>query len=400
MFDTSDWKHFLKIDPESFDRTMNNNMYTPFVSPDGKVLCMHWDKDSEYQKRDGQGRVLTDELMTFFFKRELEYLNKFKNFSWCPKLLFVNADDKKIFIEWNTETCNDIVYNDNRNIDEEYPDWQDQLYQIIYDIVDQGCYKTSLYPHCFFFDTQGKLKTFDMYGCAHKDNPYISFDQINGMMGKDAIASGRFKEATEDELLNLRKFFRRALSTYVKWPHDALSRIYERVSVNWDSVINSLELQQGVSITADPSKWNLDTPGYTDIYKIWQDSKFNPNAIKWINFYPEQHYSKEIIDNLAEGLNIRVLRSWISKIEPGYFAPWHWDVDDNEEEYLQGGDIVRYSVFIEPPAMGHVFIINDDYYFNMPQGKIVKWNNYKDWHCGINGGLKPKYMLHILGNPL
>lgn len=399
MYDTKDWKHFLKIDPESFDRTMNNNLYTPFVSPDGKVLCMHWDKDSEYQKRDGQGRVLTDDLMNFFFEKELTYLKLFKNYSWCPEVLFVDHTARKIFIEWNSETCNDIIYGEG-DLDKQYPDWQEQLFTIINDIVRSGHYKTSLYPHCFFFNSKGQLKTFDMYACTHKDDPYISFEQIKGMMGKESIESGRFKEATEGDFLNLGKFFKRALAEHVIWPHNALQRVYERVFFDWDNVIDSLEKQDGVSITADPSKWNLDTPGYTDIYKIWQDAKFNPNAIKWINYYPDTHYAQEIINELAQGLHLRVLRSWISKIEPGYFAPWHWDVDDNEEEYLQGGDIVRYSIFIEPPAMGHVFIINDDYYFNMLQGKIVKWKNYKDWHCGINGGLKPKYMLHILGNPL
>jgi hypothetical protein len=399
MLDTTEWNIYYKLDPQDRIRCPNNNMYTPYISPDGKIMCMHWNKDSEYQKLDGLNRILTDKLMDFFFEREVRYLKLFKNYAWCPEVLFIDHTNKKIFIEWNNETCNDLIYGTG-DLDKQFPDWQEQLYGIINDIVKSGHYKTSLYPHCFFFDNNGRLKTFDMYACAHKDDPYISFEQIDGMMGKESMASGRFKEATEGNLLNLGKFFKRALAEHVIWPHNALQRIYERVLFNWNDVITSLEDQEGTSITADPSKWNLDTPGYTDIYKMWKDANFNPNAIKWINFYPEKNYPKEIVEELAQGLNIRVLRSWISKIDPGYFAPWHWDVDDNEEEYLQGGEIVRYSCFIEPPAMGHVFIINNDYYFNVPQGKLVKWNNYKDWHCGINGGLTPKYMLHVLGNPL
>ena len=47
--------------------------------------------------------------------------------------------------------------------------------------------------------------------------------------------------------------------------------------------------------------------------------------------------------------------------------------------------------------MGHIFILNDDYHFNKPAGTVIKWNTYKDWHAGINGGLGPKFMFHIIG---
>ena len=167
--------------------------------------------------------------------------------------------------------------------------------------------------------------------------------------------------------------------------------------INWNDVIEHLSNQEGVSVTTDPKRWNLDTPGYNEIYKLWSEANFNPNSIKWINYYPETHYDKEIESNIAESLNIGVHRSWISRIDPGYYAPWHWDVDDNEEKFLTKGNILRFSCFIKEPSMGHVFILGDKYLYDMPQGTIIKWDNYKEWHCGINGGLKPKYMMHIIG---
>jgi hypothetical protein len=76
---------------------------------------------------------------------------------------------------------------------------------------------------------------------------------------------------------------------------------------------------------------------------------------------------------------------------------YHYDIDDNEQEYLKHGLIKRYSVFISKPTVGHLFILDKEYIYNKPQGTIVKWGNYRDWHTGINSGFSNKYMFHILG---
>lgn len=168
---------------------------------------------------------------------------------------------------------------------------------------------------------------------------------------------------------------------------------YKRV--NWNRVIDELPIG-GVEITTDPKKWKMDNPEYSKIYDMWTNANFNVNAIKWINYYPEHHFPKLIVDDIAMYLRVNVHRAWISRIDPGYFAPWHWDVDDNEEEYLTKGTPTRYSIILCPPTHGHIFIINDDYIYNVPQGSIFKWNNYRDWHSGINAGMTPKYMFHLL----
>jgi hypothetical protein len=167
------------------------------------------------------------------------------------------------------------------------------------------------------------------------------------------------------------------------------------ITINWDNVIETLS-QPGIEISTDPTKWNLDNLEYKDIYDRWQAANFNVSAIKWTNYYPGRHFDDLIIKKMSHYLNVNVHRAWISRIDPGFFAPWHWDVDDKEYEYLKKGTVIRYSIFIGGPAHGHIFIIGEDYYFNQPQGTVVKWRNYKEWHSGINAGMSPKYMLHIL----
>lgn len=166
--------------------------------------------------------------------------------------------------------------------------------------------------------------------------------------------------------------------------------------VNWDEIILSLSTQTGVDITTDPTRWNLDTPGYSEIYKSWQIANFNPSAIKWTNYYPTTHFSEDITQSFAKYLRVDVHRSWISKVDPGYYSPWHWDVDDNEQAYLNKGVPKRYSIMMDRPAMGQIFILGKDYLYDCPQGSIFKWNNYKEWHAGINAGMTPKYMFHLL----
>jgi hypothetical protein len=182
---------------------------------------------------------------------------------------------------------------------------------------------------------------------------------------------------------------------------DFLGTIFK---IEWNEVVSNLTSNKGVDITIDPSKWNLENKEYGNILKLWKDANFNENAIKWTNYYPETHYSRNIDLEVCRYLRLDGChRSWISRVDPGYFAPWHWDVDDNEAEYLKKGEIKRYSIFITGDnflsggTLGHIFILGSDYLYQCPEGSIFKWHNHREWHAGINAGLRPKFIYHILG---
>lgn len=166
--------------------------------------------------------------------------------------------------------------------------------------------------------------------------------------------------------------------------------------VDWNDIIKSLSSQEGVAVTTDPDRWNLDNSEYSKIHQMWLNANFNPASVKWTNYYPGKHFSEEVTKSAAKYLRVNVHRSWISRVDPGYYSPWHWDVDDNEAEYRAKGQPKRYSIMMDPPAMGHIFILGKDYIYDVPQGSIFKWNDYKEWHAGINAGLTPKYMFHLL----
>lgn len=161
--------------------------------------------------------------------------------------------------------------------------------------------------------------------------------------------------------------------------------------INWDNIISNLK--DGKVITVDPARWNMANPEYRQMLELWKLKNFNTNSVRWINFYD----TKVIESKIGNELDITPLRSWISCVEPGFMTGYHYDIDDNENEYLKCGLLKRYSIFISEPAIGHLFILGKEYFYNKSQGTIVKWSNYKEWHNGINGGLENKYMFHIIG---
>jgi hypothetical protein len=161
--------------------------------------------------------------------------------------------------------------------------------------------------------------------------------------------------------------------------------------INWNTVISNLV--NGKVVTVDSARWNINNPEYAEMLKLWKDNNFNTDGVRWTNYYETADLEKEI----SKQVGVIVLRSWISCVEPGYMTGYHYDIDDNEQEYLKHGLLKRYSIFISEPTVGHLFILGKEYFYNKPQGTILKWGNHKDWHNGINGGLTNKYMFHVIG---
>ena len=153
----------------------------------------------------------------------------------------------------------------------------------------------------------------------------------------------------------------------------------------------------GHTVLMDPSNYDSANPGYKEIFDLWTKNNIDPTTVKWTNYYPEKHFDKQVVLTVSDALGVRCLRSWISRVDPGYQAPWHYDVDDNEAEYLAQGNLRRFSAFIMPPHLGHVFTIKTEQYYDVVAGNLYEWDNYRDWHEAKNTGSLPHFMFHILG---
>ena len=170
--------------------------------------------------------------------------------------------------------------------------------------------------------------------------------------------------------------------------------------INWYSIISEISQKPGKIISPKESIWKNENPEYGKIYNKWIDADFNLESIQWINYYTGVDYSNSIVKVFEDQLNCVHIRSWISKINPGYCAAWHWDIDDHEEQYKKLGNIKRFICHIGDPDPGHVFVFEDCCHHNKKNGWIYEWEDYRAWHGGMNCGLKPKYLFNFLCHDL
>jgi hypothetical protein len=226
--ETNNWNLLFKYCTKAQRNIETNLVYTPLYTHD--KLCMKFDNTHYYQNQMlhswlKERPFYTKELVSELFAKEVQLLDKFKQYSWAPEVLNIDEIKQEIIISWSGESCNNIIYS-GRELSYYCPDWKNQLHNIIKELVDLGFYKITIYPHCFFIQ-DGVLKTFDFYGVFNKSNPYIKIESIKGIMGGSSMH--RFEEAKSEELLNMEIMFKRALETHVTWPENALAEIYKKI---------------------------------------------------------------------------------------------------------------------------------------------------------------------------
>ena len=164
-----------------------------------------------------------------------------------------------------------------------------------------------------------------------------------------------------------------------------------------DILINKIENQEGDIRTIGLDFYKNTDGRFDSIIKSWLDAGYTSQKVEWINYYPEKHFDLQYVDDFANEVGLKHIRSWISCVRPGKSAPWHQDIDDAMEDYLKLGELVRYTCFLNKPAVGQILIVDKNSYYMTPQSTIVKWNDVMDWHGASNCGFENQYLYHFLG---
>jgi hypothetical protein len=227
---TANWNLVFKVNYNDKKVVETNLVYTPMTNDDNSIYCMNFDHSHPYQNEMvasfmPERPYYTKETVQNFFNREIYYLEKFKDFKWRPNYIKIDNINNKIFFEWPGESCNKIV-TDGGNLEIYCPNWEQQLINIIMDIYNHGFYKVTLYPHCFFVQN-GILKTFDFYGCANIEDPYVPLSIAKGVLG--VASKERFIEVIKDEKLNFKVLFKQALEGYSCWPTEKLKELIGKI---------------------------------------------------------------------------------------------------------------------------------------------------------------------------
>lgn len=225
---TENWDYFFKNHPSEMRKVRSNMLYTPLVSPKQDMFCMHWDAHSEYQLKH-EDRVNFEETVNYFFRREVNYLETFKDFDWAPQDLDIDFAKQKIFFKWHGETLNDVIFG-GKDINKICPTWLEQLEKILSEIFYMGYVKPSFYPHCFYLDENNLMHTFDFYPVAPRKDPYIAKHLLADMIGPSSMH--RFDEADHEGMINIETIFKQGMAVYIKqWPNDALKYVHNKLYV-------------------------------------------------------------------------------------------------------------------------------------------------------------------------
>ncbi len=197
MIMNEDWTYLYKyaIDTSTELKLCRTNLlYSPTVSPDNDILCMDWNQNFYYHKSPR-----SQEILDWFFDREITNLKFFQDYDWCPEILDIDLSNKKIFIEFNGTLLNHLIFKED-SLDRKCEDWQRQIRNIINDLDNSNFYKVALYPHCFYLSSKGIVKTIDYYSCISKDERYFPLSMIQPIIGENS--EERFKQATVDDKID------------------------------------------------------------------------------------------------------------------------------------------------------------------------------------------------------
>jgi hypothetical protein len=169
-------------------------------------------------------------------------------------------------------------------------------------------------------------------------------------------------------------------------------------NIDWQLLTDNLDPAQGEVRSYSEKFYRNEDGRFNHIIDLWQTAGYDKTGtVEWINFYPSKHFDNSVIEQFEIFSNTKCARAWISCIRPGKMAPYHQDIDDNEELYLKQGDLVRFTVNACEPSNGQLFIVENKALYNQPQGTVYEWPHYLAWHAGGNCSFKPKFLFNFLG---
>ena len=224
--DIKDWTPFWKIDADDRTRCMSQQTYEPLISPDGKTFCANYDVNNLYQRHEDAERPLyTEEVVDYFFNKEVEYAKRFNTKPYGSEIVEIDYANKRIFYKWG-KSCNELLYGDLGDMP---MNWKEQVFNMLLDAYNEGVYKLTMYPHCFYVDYGDQLRTIDWYGCVEVADPKIDAKYMDGIIHETAKFRLEETGAIVDGKYNLETMYQRSMQEHVKWGEESMEWIYREI---------------------------------------------------------------------------------------------------------------------------------------------------------------------------
>lgn len=170
--------------------TRNNLIYTSLISLDKKTFVKWYYNDGIYHA--GKNEVVDPKKMDEKWERELHFLSSMAHYNsdMVPEILDVNVSERKIYLRidgpdfWNLANCT------TENYDNIFPDWQEQMLDIIKAHKEKGWHKYSMHPSSYFL-VGGRLKSINYFFTYHKDEKNVSIKDVESHIHSNRQAEMR-----------------------------------------------------------------------------------------------------------------------------------------------------------------------------------------------------------------
>jgi hypothetical protein len=159
----------------------------------------------------------SSELVKSSFDRERRNLLRLIGYRWAPEVIEINPYTMRISFKWYHNTCENTLPSD----------WKEQLEQITIDLHQEKLYKPNFYPKCFYVDNTGIIHAFVFYSTSEYAEQPIGIDFYKPILNDDRLEL--INKLATDGKLDMRILIKHAFNDYIKWPDNALSKIYKKV---------------------------------------------------------------------------------------------------------------------------------------------------------------------------
>lgn len=164
--------------------------------------------------------------------------------------------------------------------------------------------------------------------------------------------------------------------------------------IDWETLVASLRLQPGRQRGNQQEDDIHHNPKVAELRKQWEVAGYEDNqAVGWIDYDTPE----ELINTFADWVGAVPVGGWITSVPPGYCVPWHYDITDEEEAMLAQGVPLRFTCHISRPKFGQVFVLEQHAFHGEEQGNTYQWNDWQQWHGGMNMGLEAKFLFNFIG---
>ena len=174
MADLTKWNLYYNLEGDEYVRA--NLVYTPYISPDNRTLCMSFNRDVNYHKYLYENDLWTEDLLTDRFKKEIAFHTAASLVMPTLPMLDLNIAKREVYFEWHGD---DFLMQSLKAGSREavLPDWKEQWVDRIETMWANDIYKISLHPNSWVVHN-GELIPFNWFFCYNGNDDPITFRSL------------------------------------------------------------------------------------------------------------------------------------------------------------------------------------------------------------------------------